>query len=340
MLAIYKQLCYVFLSPNMNRNSISALEAIEELINKRPSDKETIQKVCNDLFDENEVDDDDNEAKDYKNNEEEEDEDIIDVDEDKYCYFKDDESDAEDNNQTNEDMKIDKEKKKQKKKVLNTLKSKSPFMKHFIKIKDDVKVSLDDLMEADDDEEEEENDFYCPEVIQHLENKYLPYCFLWASFTLKNLSLQITRFTNGTIEKKFGTRKSRSKNFMKLNPAQYAIDSEEYSCGLAVQFLNHNKIELEEDKSYSDTDSEFLDDDYQNANLAKEGWNTKPEKKSGCYQQKRSLHFKKYLEKQKGKKQKVENIDEDNNINPKSILKPNSNSKKFRKKELKQKPGN
>ena len=100
---------------------------------------------------------------------------------------------------------------------------------------------------------------------------------------------------------------------MKLNPAQYAIDSEEYSCGLAVQFLNNNKIELEEDKSYSDTDSEFLDDDYQNANLAKEGWNTKPEKKSGCYQQKRSLHFKKYLEKQKGKKQKLENIDEDNN---------------------------
>ena len=72
-------------------------------------------------------------------------------------------------------------------------------MKHFIKIKDNVKVSLNDLMEADDDEEEEENDFYCPEVIQHLENKYLPYCFLWASFTFKNLSLQITRFTNGTI---------------------------------------------------------------------------------------------------------------------------------------------
>jgi hypothetical protein len=55
-----------------------------------------------------------------------------------------------------------------------------------------------------------------------------------ASFTLKNLPSQITRFANGTLEKKIGTRKSRNKNFMKLNPAQYAIDSEEYSCGLAV----------------------------------------------------------------------------------------------------------
>jgi hypothetical protein len=76
------------------------------------------------------------------------------------------------------------------------------------------------------------------------------------------LPSQITRFTNGTLEKKFGTRKSRNKNFMKLNPAQYAIDSEEYSSGLAVQFLNHDKIE--EEIRHSDTESESLEDDYQN----------------------------------------------------------------------------
>jgi hypothetical protein len=107
-------------------------------------------------------------------------------------------------------------------------------MKHFIEIKDDVMSSIDDIIEGEDDEEEEENDFYRPAIISHLENKYLPYCFLWASFNLKNLPSQITRFANGTLEKKIGTRKSRNKNFMKLNPAQYAIDSEEYSCGLAV----------------------------------------------------------------------------------------------------------
>ncbi len=66
---------------------------------------------------------------------------------------------------------------------------------------------------------------------------------------------------------------------MKLNPAQYAIDQEEYYCGLAVQFLNHDKIE--EEIRHSDTESESLEDEYQNANLAKEGWSKKPEKKYG-----------------------------------------------------------
>jgi hypothetical protein len=45
---------------------------------------------------------------------------------------------------------------------------------------------------------------------------------------LKKIPSEITRFTNGTLEKKFATRKSRNKNFMKFNPAQYAIDSEEF----------------------------------------------------------------------------------------------------------------
>jgi|688.fasta_scaffold1814149_2 hypothetical protein len=42
--------------------------------------------------------------------------------------------------------------------------------------------------------------------------------------------------------------------------------------------LNHDKIE--EEKRHSDNVSEFLDDYYQNANLPKEGWSKKTEKKS------------------------------------------------------------
>ena len=56
MLPIYQMICYVFLSSNINRYNISALEAIEELINTRPHEKETIQKICNELFERNDDD--------------------------------------------------------------------------------------------------------------------------------------------------------------------------------------------------------------------------------------------------------------------------------------------
>jgi hypothetical protein len=45
-------------------------------------------------------------------------------------------------------------------------------MKHFIEIKEDVISSKDDIIEGEDDEQEEENDFYCPAIISHLENRY------------------------------------------------------------------------------------------------------------------------------------------------------------------------
>ena len=181
MLPIYQMICYVFLSSNINRYNISALEAIEELINTRPHEKETIQKICNELFERNDDDVDSesrvNENKDDENNEED---DIIDVNKDKYCYF-DDESDKDDNDNNNDDNKtndeiindkIDDEKKKEKKKALKTLKCVSPFMKHFIEIKEDVISSIDNIIEGEDDEQGEENDFYCRAIISHLENRY------------------------------------------------------------------------------------------------------------------------------------------------------------------------
>ena len=108
------------------------------------------------------------------------------------------------------------------------------------------------------------------------------------------------------------------------------------SCGLAVQFLNHDKIE--EEIRHSDTESESLEDDYQNANLAKEGWSKKPEKKYGCYQQKRALNFRIYLkDTKKRKKQKLENNGSINNKN--KSCKRKLNSKKPLLKKLKENTG-
>ena len=93
------------------------------------------------------------------------------------------------------------------------MKSSSPFTIHFIQIQYEMRKSLHDLVE----ENEVENSFYSPDVIEHLETKYMPYCFLWASFTLKNLSEHITRFTNGTLEKNLALEKVEV-NFLEIKP--------------------------------------------------------------------------------------------------------------------------
>ena len=83
ILSIYKTICYVFLSPTMNKYNIRAVEAFETLINKRPHEKVIIQNICNSIFQENCND----ENVDDKIDEEE---DIIDVNNDEYCNGEDD----------------------------------------------------------------------------------------------------------------------------------------------------------------------------------------------------------------------------------------------------------
>jgi hypothetical protein len=51
-----------------------------------------------------------------------------------------------------------------------------------------------------------ENDFFNPEIINHLLNAYMPYAFIWASFSCVNLS--VSRLTNGLIENYNKYRKS------------------------------------------------------------------------------------------------------------------------------------
>jgi hypothetical protein len=300
------------------------MKIVEELIHKRPKEKEIIQKICDGIFR-------DNENYDSENDEEA---DIIDVDDDSY-YDSDNEIDEdEDKNINGKNVKIEydhkrekeDEKNRERKLVLNTLKAKSPFTVHFAQIQEEVSKSSEKFKE-----QEATNVFFCPEVIEHLFRQYMPYCFLWASFTLKNLSEDdITRFTNGTLEKKFGTRKSRSKNHLKLNPPQYAIDSEDYASGLATQFLAHGTMRVDENNNLtSDNDSNFEFEDadvYQDANMAEEGWNKK-EKKEGVYQQKRAVQFKTWMQQEKLTKtknnSKVKRLDLDINNNNNNSQKSN-----------------
>jgi len=53
--------------------------------------------------------------------------------------------------------------------------------------------------------ETELNEFFNPDFINFLLDYFMPYIFIWGSFALKGLD--ISRITNGTIEKYWATRK-------------------------------------------------------------------------------------------------------------------------------------
>jgi hypothetical protein len=81
--------------------------------------------------------------------------------------------------------------------INNTLKAKSPFTSVFVSIKNTAVDNLAD--QCDDTEKLLKNKFYCPEIIEFLLDQYMPYCFVWASFALKDYG--VTRMSNGLIEK-------------------------------------------------------------------------------------------------------------------------------------------
>ncbi len=70
----------------------------------------------------------------------------------------------------------------------------------------------------------EENEYYYPEYIASLLKRYMPYCFVWSGFFLRNLNNENTRtrFTNGTVENLFYSNKDMGQFFRRLLPAQFA----------------------------------------------------------------------------------------------------------------------
>lgn len=75
-----------------------------------------------------------------------------------------------------------------------TIKTKSPFNRIFVEITN--KVKSDPRLKI---YSKESNVLYSPLFLEFLLDKFMPYCFIWASFSMNNLSF--TRMTNGIIEK-------------------------------------------------------------------------------------------------------------------------------------------
>lgn len=121
----------------------------------------------------------------------------------------------------------------------SSIKSASPFTQHFHQIFVEVERGLNQIETNQESIEniEQINPYYAPQFIDLLNSRFMPYCFIWASFVLRNADLTATRWTNGTIEKFIGTRKNKEKSFLKQLPAKYAIDSYPLAKGGCIDFV-------------------------------------------------------------------------------------------------------
>jgi hypothetical protein len=120
-----------------------------------------------------------------------------------------------------------------------TIADSSPFTKHFKDIEKHVlnEINNDYLNSTS---VEEENEYYCPEYIASLLKRYMPYCFVWSGFVLRNLNNENTRtrFTNGTVENHFYSNKGKGQFFKRLLPAQYASKSFKLNIGKCREFMS------------------------------------------------------------------------------------------------------
>ena len=171
-----------------------------------------------------------------------------------------------------------------------TIKSSSPFTQHFknisCRILEELENSALNTTNLDD------NVHYFPEFISFLLEKYMPYCFIWSGFVIRDLNdtnLR-TRFTSGTIEKHFASRKGMGSFHNRLLPEQYASKAYQLYIGNCKTFMVHNQ--LPEEKT-SDIESQ----DEEDRLSAREKWSKKlknihmPCKSKLSYQQSTELNL-------------------------------------------------
>jgi hypothetical protein len=128
--------------------------------------------------------------------------------------------------------------------LLNTLKSHSPFMLHFKKIKEEIEsifiqnnqVNNNDLLHCP-------NDNYLPHIVDHFIEKFLPYSFLWSGFMFvnsSNVNSGFSRIAHGSLSSSNAARllytKSSARN--NLQPHLYVYDQIESVKEACQEYLN------------------------------------------------------------------------------------------------------
>lgn len=140
---------------------------------------------------------------------------------------------------------------------------KSPFTTIFKEILDAITIQCDDNLS------EATNDYFSPEFVNFLQDKFMPYCFIFSSFTLKDQP--ITRISNGLIENYNNYKKSScEKNQL---PHVYVNDCYKSYIGACKIFQNSfSSRKRKIDAVYDDEDD---DDDDENITTAQERYQKK-----------------------------------------------------------------
>ncbi|CAF1024447.1 unnamed protein product [Brachionus calyciflorus] len=154
------------------------------------------------------------------------------------------------------------------KKTKTSIKEKSPFTIIFR----NLYKNLENEMSKFDDfslNSNTDNNFYQQNLIEFLLEKFMPYCFIWASFSLRGLSF--SRITNGIVEKynQF-TKKGVPKNIL---PHRYLLDVSDVIKGNCKLFLiekKQNDKNMKSNKRILDIESDISD--YEEEQLAHEHW--------------------------------------------------------------------
>ena len=121
----------------------------------------------------------------------------------------------------------------------STIKSQSPFTSHFMIIYNNV---ISDLSKEETNKNPSYHNFIrCKEFVEDLLlEKYLPYCFLWGGFSMKNIideNNENTRTNNGGIENIFYTRKQKGRDFKNLLPSKFLTSTYKVIDGMCIDFI-------------------------------------------------------------------------------------------------------
>ncbi|CAF1141219.1 unnamed protein product, partial [Brachionus calyciflorus] len=119
------------------------------------------------------------------------------------------------------------------------IKNNSPFTKLFIDIESEIRCEIN----LQEDLNMKQNEYFCPDFIKFIQNEFIPNAFIRVSFSLKGISNQPSRLTNGLVEGKIKSRKNcvKAQSLSRLNPAQYATFVNRIVPGQVKQYFDFQK---------------------------------------------------------------------------------------------------
>lgn len=246
----FRWICIVHLSETRSELVISSEKALIEAVKERPETLASIKKIVN-RFDQDRG----------------------------FTIFDSDQDELRESDNTKLDSIVEKISPNQ------PIKHSSPFTSHFKKIKEDVENSFNTDPSAD-----EPNLQLNPAYINHLLDKFMPYCFIWSGFVFKGMNL--TRLTNGTVENFNKFVKSTTK--AKVLPHRHIVSELRFVEGMCEEYLeNLNSTEPRIRKKRRDYSAVALDtlceDGEEDFHEAREHYNKKAPSQDLGYQSKINL---------------------------------------------------